>query len=200
MKTLNFFLAIIVCLMAISRVSATYYIIKTFENYGSKDQGDEGTLNPDGQKRVDCLVGLIGSKIQQPDAIIYKDNSSAKASEANKTNPRQMTATAIASKLNLEAQPVASENGITQALTSFNNVLFVWPDKEKAQSLAKALGVTNPPEFKKLNYGYIWAIDNGELKEVTMDCDGLQNSVSSSASTLYYSMMSVIVAILYILF
>lgn len=96
MKTLNFLFVIAVCLMAISRVSATYYIIKTFENYGSKStEGKEGNLNETGLKRVECFAGLIGSKVNKPDQIFYKADGKDKNGNVKTVNPRRNTAEAV---------------------------------------------------------------------------------------------------------
>jgi len=90
MKTLNFLAIMTICLMAISHVSGTYYIIKTFEN-NDKTSGEEGQLSADGLKRVDCFVGLIGSKVNEPQAIFYKKTGTDK-NGAEKINSRQFTA------------------------------------------------------------------------------------------------------------
>jgi len=58
-------------------------------------------------------------------------------------------------------------------------------------------------EFKKKNYGGIWIIDGATLKEETMDCEGLSNTVSGSPATVRFSIMTivaVIMASLYLLF
>jgi len=76
-----------------------------------------------------------------------------------------------------------------------------------------ALGATNgPAEFPKENYGYIWAIEGNNLKEITMDCEGLENvetkdsdgkDSKSGAVSVRYSVMTVaaaFIASLYLLF
>jgi len=143
MKTLNFLFVIAVCLMAISRVSATYYIIKTFENYGSKStEGKEGNLNETGLKRVECFAGLIGSKVNKPDQIFYKADGKDKNGNVKTVNPRRNTAEAIAEKIGVKAEAL---EGTTAQLPNIkplleqeniSNAIFVWSDKDKASELA----------------------------------------------------------------
>ncbi|ORX79884.1 hypothetical protein BCR32DRAFT_269175 [Anaeromyces robustus] len=213
MKTLNFLAIIALCFMAISHVSATYYIIKTFENYGDNStKGDAGTLKESGNKRVECFAGLIGSKVNKPDAILFKADGTTKDNQ-KKVNSKRYTAEAIANKIGgitAEEVPKTAVATITDVVKDKANVLFVWSDKEKAQELATNLGVANAPEFPKENYGHIWVIENGQLTDMTMDCADVKNEVvkedddkMSSASSIRLSIMSVAVAImasLYFLF
>jgi hypothetical protein len=201
MKTLNFLFVMVICLMAVSHVNATYYIIKTFENYGTGN-AKEGELDEKGTKRVECFAGLVGSKINKPDAIFYKADGKDKNGNVKTINSRRNTAVAISEKLGVKAEEI--EGGTTQLPTlkssildasNIQNALFVWSDKDKATELATALGATNAPaEFNKENYGTIWVIEGTDLKEVTMDCDGLSNS-ESGASKLYYSVMTIAIAV-----
>jgi hypothetical protein len=222
MKTLNFLFVMAICLMAISHVSATYYIIKTFENYSSKStKGKEGDLKEKGLKRVECFAGLIGSKVNKPDAIFYKADGTDKTGAIKTVNSRRNTAQALQEKIGVEAQEISGDDAQLANIKTtlldankINNAIFVWSDKEKATKLATALGATNAPaEFAKENYGYIWAIDGTSLKEVTMDCEGLENTEtknedgkdtqSSGAVSVRYSVMTVaaaIIASLYLLF
>jgi len=189
--------------MAISRVSATYYIIKTFENYGSKStKGKEGELNESGQKRVECFAGLIGSKVNKLDQIFYKGDGKDKNGNVKTVNSRKNTAEAIAAKLNMKAEAIegttTSLSTIKPLVEQYQNVLFVWSDKDKAAELATALGATGVPEkFDKDNYGSIWVVDGTNFSEVTMDCQGLSNTdkgKSGSSATARVSFMTLAVA------
>jgi len=93
MKSLNFLFILAVCFMAISHVSANYYIIKTFENYKS-GQANEGQLTPEGEKRVICFASLVGSKINQPNGIFYKKDGTD-SNGVTKINSRKFTAEAV---------------------------------------------------------------------------------------------------------
>jgi len=208
MKTLNFLFVLAICFMAISHVSANYYIIKTFENYKSGG-ANEGHLTPEGEKRVDCFVSLVGSKINQPNGIFYKKDGTDK-NGATKINSRKFTAEAIAEKLNVPANEIDGGSAqlatIKETLLDANGItdaVFVWSDKEKATELAKALGATNAPKsFKKSNYGYIWAISGDQLEEIKMGCDGVPDVINGSSSV-RVAVMSIVVSImasLYFLF
>lgn len=205
MKTLNLIFALAVCFMAISQASATFYIIKTFENYSSKStDGAEGQLTADGQKRVDCFVGLVGSKINQPDHIYYKADGTDKNGQI-KVNSRKYTAEAIAAKLNnIPAVAITKDEQLSNLLErthadNSQNAVFVWSDQDKTKEVATALGAANvPAEFKKENYGGIWIIEGSQLTEATMDCNGLANENASSGSpaSIRLSIMSLAVAIM----
>jgi len=205
MKSLNLIFVIAVCLMAISRASATYYIVKSFENYSSKDnQGAEGQLTPDGQKRVECFAGLIGNKVNQIDHIYYKADGTDKNGQI-KVNSRKFTAEAIAEKLGGIPTAEISKDTLSGLLERTHsdgsqNSLFVWSDQDKTQEVATALGAANvPAEFKKENYGTIWVIEGSNLSEVTMDCDGLNNfvaSASGSVAGVRVSIMTLAVAVM----
>jgi len=144
MKTLNFLFVMAICLMAINHVSATYYIIKTFENYGSKStKGKEGDLKEKGLKRAECFAGLIGSKVNKPDALFYKADGTDKTGAIKTSNSRRSTAQALQEKLGVEAQELAGDDAqlanIKTTLLDANkitNAIFVWSDKEKAKKLA----------------------------------------------------------------
>jgi len=193
--------------MAVSRVSGTYYIVKTFENYGENStEGKEGDLTADGQKRVECFAGLVGSKINKPDHIYYKDDGTDKNGNV-KVNSRKNTAEAIAQKLGIQASAIAKANLSSLLETvhagNVNNAVFVWSDQDKTKEVATALGAaTTPAEFKKNNYGGIWVIEGSELKEITMDCNGLANekAESSGSASIRVSVMSVAVAVMASLF
>jgi hypothetical protein len=210
MKSLNFLFVMAICFMAISHVSATYYIIKTFENYGSKStEGAEGQLDADGLKRVDCFVKLIGDKINKPQTIFYKSDGVDKNGNI-KVNSRKYTAEAIAAKLD-NVSTEALQGGDT-ALASIkdtlvanqiNDCIFVWSDKEKASALATALGATGvPAEFQKGNYGIVWAIDGEKFSEISMGCsdvadvDEKKNEEKSASTSLCASFMTIAVAII----
>ncbi|ORX51357.1 hypothetical protein BCR36DRAFT_582904 [Piromyces finnis] len=211
MKTLNFLFVMAVCFMTISHVSANYYIIKTFENYGSKsDEGAEGHLDSDGQKRVDCFVGLIGNKVNKPQTIFYKSDGVDKNGNV-KVNSRKFTAEAIAAKIGVGTEALSGDDTALATIkdTLVNNqitdAIFVWTDKEKASKLAQNLGATNAPkEFKKSNYGLIWNIENDSLTEMNMDCADVSNVVKSGASTTFSaSILALAVSVmasLYLLF
>jgi len=96
MKTLNFLFVLAFCFMVISHVSATTYIIKTFENYSGKDSaGEEGQLTDIGQKRVQCFKKLVeDNTINQIDAILYKSDGKDKMGNI-KINSRKFTAEAV---------------------------------------------------------------------------------------------------------
>jgi len=201
--------------MAVSRVSATSYIIKTFENYSAtENKAQEGQLNDVGQKRVECFSKLVqDNTINQPDVIFYKDDGTDKNGNV-KVNSRRYTAEAIAQKLGVQSVEamkgddgqVSTAKGLAE---QFSNSLFVWSDKDKAPKLAAGLGATAnvPTEFKKSHYGTIWAIDGDQLNVLQMNCEdkgfaGVKDVVSGS-QTIRLAVMSVFVSImatLYFLF
>ncbi|OUM58077.1 hypothetical protein PIROE2DRAFT_69998 [Piromyces sp. E2] len=207
MKTLNLIFVVALCFMAISRVSGTYYIIKTFENYSSKeDASKEGQLNADGQKRVECFAGLVGSKITKPDHIYYKADGVSKDGTV-KVNSRKFTAEAIAQKLGgIPANAITKDEQLSNLMERTHadgstNSVFVWSDKDKAKEVATALGAAPdkiPAEFKKDNYGGIWAIEGSDLKEMTMGCDGLPDSHDGSSASASGSQSSIRLTIMYL--
>ena len=206
MKTLNLIFVIALCFMAVSRVSGTYYIVKTFENYGkASTEGKEGNLNEQGQKRVECFAGLVGSKINKPDHVYYKADGTDKNGNI-KVNSRKITAEAIAAKLGVQSSAIDQLNNVLETVQTANvqNAVFVWSDQEKTKEIATSLGGTDSPaEFKKENYGSIWVIEpgNNKVNEITMGCEGLPDShdngsSSSDSTTIRVSIMSAVVALM----
>ncbi|ORX52536.1 hypothetical protein BCR36DRAFT_403794 [Piromyces finnis] len=204
MKTLNLIFIIATCLMAISRVSGTFYIVKTFENYGKKStEGAEGHLTADGEKRVECFAGLVGNKINQPDHIYYKGDGTDKQGNV-KVNPRKFTAEALAAKFGgIPVDAISKEEQLSNLLERTHadgsqNSVFVWSDQDKAKEVANALGAASTPaEFNKDNYGGIWILEGSQLTEATMDCPGLSNiKTSGSLANIRFSVMSLAVAVI----